>query len=61
MAELLNAAYRRRRYRLRREVDLNRRIQPSRCMTSLVRYNRFDVFDLKVNRSRLEPNFLGRG
>lgn len=37
------------------EIDLGRCIQPKQMHDIAGHYNRFDVFDLKVNRRRLEP------
>lgn len=37
------------------EVDLNKCIEGKQLHDVVGGYNRFDVFDLKVNRKRLEP------
>ncbi|RVC44563.1 carbon-nitrogen hydrolase family protein, partial [Mesorhizobium sp. M4B.F.Ca.ET.088.02.2.1] len=37
------------------EIDLGRCIQPKQMHDIVGHYNRFDVFDLRVNRRRLEP------
>lgn len=37
------------------EIDLSRCIQPKQMHDILGHYNRFDIFDLRVNRRRLEP------
>jgi aliphatic nitrilase len=37
------------------DIDLNRCIQPKQMHDILGHYNRFDVFDLKVNRTALQP------
>ena len=37
------------------DIDLNRCIQPKQMHDILGHYNRFDVLDLKVNRTALQP------
>ena len=37
------------------DIDLNRCIQPRQMHDITGHYNRFDVFDLRVNRKRLQP------
>lgn len=44
------------------EIDLNRCIQPKQMHDILGHYNRFDIFDLRVNRKPLRPvTFLEGG
>jgi len=37
------------------EIDLNRCVEPKQFHDVVGYYNRFDIFDLRVNRRRLNP------
>src|SRR5215831_15672607 len=43
------------------DIDLNRCIQPKQMHDIVGHYNRFDIFDLRVNRRRLAPLGLAEG
>ena len=37
------------------DIDLNKCIQPKQMHDILGNYNRFDIFDLRVNKSKIRP------
>jgi aliphatic nitrilase len=43
------------------DIDLNRCIQPKQMHDIVGHYNRFDIFDLRINRRQLAPLGFGEG